>query len=215
MNADLKAILDDIPRLTPEQLREREAEDELVAMRDGWLDDSRDMPRMPWARFSHNAPWIAKFPPRLLNAINGWRPRSRGLVLLGGTGLGKTSSLVARLHEVRQFAKDARRQLPRFLWTTEARLKQARREHALGRGEAPLIRRAVSVRHLIVDELGPANATELMHATIVDERYARGLPTTITSGLTADELGKRYGYAMVRRLNQHADIVDLHEEKKR
>ena len=180
----------------------------VAEMRDGWLDDSGDLPRMHWAR--QDTPFWAGLPAKLRDAVGSWHPRRKGLVILGGTGTGKTAAIVARLHRTRRVAQARPSVLPRFVWSTEARLSRARRVHPLGAGEAPLVRRAQRTPVLIVDELGPAPDVELLHATILDERYQRGRPTTVTSGLTLREMATRYGDAFVRRLLQHAELVDLH-----
>lgn len=210
LSDSLMSIMASIPRLTPGQIQQRQLEDEAVIRRDGWLEDSGDMPRMAWARADNPSFW-SRLTANLKAALDTWDPTRQGLILLGPTGLGKTAGVVAALHRCR---RTQARELPRFLWTTETRLVVARQAHSLGKGIAPLILRAQRVQHLIIDEVGPASNVELIHGAILDERYARGLPTTITTGCTLPDLVQLYSLAFVRRLAELATVVDLHEAAK-
>src|SRR5690606_9469681 len=92
--------------------------------------------------------------------------------------------------------------LAQFAWTTGHALVRARREHGLGDGDAPLIAQAMRASVLVVDELGAEPASEVPFE-VVDWRYASGLPTLITSGLTSTGFRERYGDALWRRLTEH------------
>lgn len=210
----LRAQLEAIPRPTEAEVEQSEREAAWTTVRDGWFRDSPSLPDMPFARIGNDV-WLRGIDRRIIAALRATNLRKRGLIILGPTGSGKTTALIARLFSLREHARrrvlaGEANPLPRFMWTSEAALKAAKQSHPLGRGESPVIRRSCTRAHLFVDEVGPAPDIELLHATIFDHRYNHGLPTTITSGLTLEQLRAQYGIAMVRRLAQHATVVDLH-----
>ncbi|MEZ4437705.1 MAG: ATP-binding protein [Polyangiaceae bacterium] len=172
-----------------------------------------DIPRWPWAGGDE---WAASC-PRAAEAIASWEPHSgTGLAIFGPTGAGKTSALVGAINRLYQRGLDAcaeghKPDPPRILWTSEAALVRAQREHPLGKGTPDLIRDASRIRSLVVDEVGFARGEALL-MEIVDARYRAELPTTITSGRTRADFVEVYGDALYRRIGSHATIVDLHGE---
>lgn len=176
---------------------------------------SEDLPSWPWARFN-NVGWRSKCNKKLIATVRTWHPDNGGLLLLGPTGCGKTSALVARLHELHDDARadaekrgrDARRPV-RFAWCTESDLVAARRGHRLGDGEAPLVRRAMEAPVLIVDEVGPVRDVNVLFE-VLDRRYARGLVTVATSGKTPAQLVASHGDACLRRMVEGGTVVDVH-----
>jgi DNA replication protein DnaC len=93
-------------------------------------------------------------------------------------------------------------------WTQATEIERARRQHALGSGEAPFLRGTQAVDLLVVDDLGQEETrgdTALMD--VVNERYNNSKPTIITSGLRPEELTARYGSAFVGRLNQRGGAL--------
>lgn len=88
-----------------------------------------------------------------------------------------------------------------FMWTRAHDLIRARKEHSLGEGEAPLIDRAKYSHVLVIDEMTSEPASEIPFE-IVDERYAAGKTTVVTTGLRPAEFQRRYGQAMHRRLTE-------------
>lgn len=132
-------------------------------------------------------------------------------LLLGPTGCGKTSA-----------ALWLKAGLPGE-WFHARELAGCERRHALGDGEPPALTRACKARVLYIDDLGTEEARDLaVLQQVYERRYAAGLATVTTTGLTKNMLTERYGAATVRRMrDQHvkrADgsmwpvlVVDLHE----
>lgn len=201
------------------RLELREARYRLAAW---WRDATRpEPPAWPWARFD-DAKFRRLANARVLAAAEAWaRAGGRsGLVLLGPTGSGKTASLVGALH---QLHADKRAELERLdvealrrwrpapdvVWTSGPVLLEERRRERLG-GPAPAIAsRARSAGIVVLDELGYVDMPELL-LDIADARYARGLPTVVTSGARAPDLIARIGAAVWRKLTAGAEIVDVH-----
>ena len=90
----------------------------------------------------------------------------------------------------------------------------ARRNHALGRGEAPLIRKATGAPLLIVDELGFAPGGPTIAMEILDARYSKGRPTALTAGLARAAIVEAYGAAFYRRAATGAVVVDLYAKER-
>lgn len=152
---------------------------------------------------------------RLLESVRAWRVGDPGMLLHGPTGIGKSSAaaiLFLRLvgngwrngGDAWYFARGLR-------WYSAAALSQARREHPLGQGDAPEITRAESARLLVIDDAGWDRDTAAV-SDVLAARYEKSLPTVVTTGLTAVELSKHYGAAVVRRFVEAgggaATIVD-------
>lgn len=195
----------------------------LGELHERWTTCATALPSWPWARWDHAA-WATRVDPRIVGAIEG-TDGTTSLVLLGPTGAGKTSSLVAQLHRLRagaEAAVAARTELHRgspddqppcplvdYAWTTEAQLVAARRGHRLGAGEAPLVERAMSAPLLVLDEITGSAPALVME--IADARYAAQLPTWSTAGMPARQLATRVGAACLRRLVEGGRVVDLHD----
>lgn len=148
--------------------------------------------------------------------------------ILGPSGTGKTTALRAwlsaqcqrayRAAVERGFRDPLYRHTKGILWTTGHALASARKRHALGSGEAPLVEQAESASLLLLDELGFEPRTEVVFE-VLDARYAAGLPTVVTSGLTAKGFADRergYGDALFRRLTDNGvgQLIDLWEKEK-
>jgi DNA replication protein DnaC len=81
----------------------------------------------------------------------------------------------------------------------------ARQQHGLGEGEAALVRRAMAAELAVLDDLGvelDAGAPVVAH--VLHHRYDRERPTIATTGLTVEQLAKRYGAGVARRLVETA-----------
>lgn len=140
-----------------------------------------------------------------LRAALGWRWGHGNLLLLGPTGSGKSTSvaILFRLllgHGVKNGGKSWEN--ARFMaWYRADDLAEDRKEHPLGKGEAPDVYRASHARLLVLDDAGwdrdPAACSSVLAA-----RYETSLPTIITSGKTEDELILHYGAAVVRRMTE-------------
>lgn len=104
--------------------------------------------------------------------------------------------------------------LGRYLWIVGHDLAYTRRNSALGE-EPALISRAKSVRFLVIDEVGTEPLADHVLLEIVNARYAKKLPTVVTSGLTRAAFDERYGSALFRRLTQQGigKLIDGHPKQ--
>lgn len=140
-----------------------------------------------------------------LDVVLGWRWGHGNLLLLGPTGSGK-STVCAILfrqllaHGVRHGGEAWER--ARFMaWFRADDLAEAKREHPLGKGEAPDMMRASRARLLVLDDAG-WDRDPTACSVVLAARYEAGLPTIITSGKTELELIAHYGAAVVRRMTE-------------
>ena len=172
----------------------------------------RVFPNMDFARFSNEA-WRRKAHPKLLNVVAAYEARGP-LLVLGDTGVGKTSAIVARQWNeyerlLREVKAGARRVID-FAYCTGFELSGCRCRSRIG-NEAPLVEQMQRAALAIVDELGfepLAPDGEVM--TVLDHRYRRSVPTIVMSGLTREAFASRYGGAALRRLTEGGLLCDLH-----
>lgn len=120
---------------------------------------------------------------------------SDSLLLMGGTGLGKThlSSALAKVVIDRGFD---------VLYTSVLNMI-AEFEKAKFRGEQDDTDRYFSAELLIVDDLGTelgGSFTESCLYNVIDTRICKGLPTVISTNLTAAQLSERYTGRLFSRL---------------
>lgn len=179
-----------------------------------------DTPEVPWTR-PDDPEFRRRVAPALLEVVKNHEFQKHGsLLLLGPSGVGKTltaNALLHRdLHRVREAAEHYRDQAVQragtYTWTTGATIARARRGHALGEGDPPIVNRVRAAAVAFIDEVGyePNDGTLF---EIVDARYAGRRATVLTSGCTLAELEQKYGGAMLRRLSEKGVgfVVDLHE----
>jgi DNA replication protein DnaC len=161
-------------------------------------------PRFSWAHL--DAPELAKRVKGWATIIDKARAAldAQSIVLLGDAGAGKTSLGCALLRAI----ADRRRKVGMFVTTFE--LAEARRQTRLGVGEAEAIRGAQRASILLIDELA---AERSLADTAVDEvirvRHDEERPTIFTSGFSRDEIGKRYGAGVERRVFEGAVVLRL------
>lgn len=143
--------------------------------------------------------------PDFLRAVNGWTWGCGNLLLLGPTGSGRSTAaavLYRRLLAIGVRDGGEAWERARFLaWFHAGDLAEARREHALGKGEAPELGRAARARLLVLDDAG-WEQDPFVCSMVLKERYELGVPTIITSGKTESELIAHYGAAVVRRMTE-------------
>jgi IstB-like ATP binding protein len=160
-------------------------------------------PRYAWA--SLDAPELAqRVVPETAIAWGQRHLHEPWLTFQGGSGVGKTSLAVALLHErVRSTGIGA-------IVILAFRLANARIQHRAGDGEPLIVERAMRAPVLLLDDVGQELATPANPvADIIQERDAEELPTWITTGLTREEIGQRYGGGVARRLFDRARAVPL------
>jgi hypothetical protein len=199
------------PGCTEDERRRERAEERRERLAALWPIPT--LPRWPWARLSETS-WRERVAPKAVREAARWEP-GIPMLMSGPTGTGKTSSMVARMWDLRaeallwaQEVRDGPCPLVPALYATEIQLVQARRRHPLGYGEAPLVEHAMRRRCLILDEVGATG--ELITHEIVDERQRRGLTTVALTGFELHDLVSRVGDACVRRLEQCARLIDLY-----
>jgi hypothetical protein len=155
-----------------------------------------------WARFS--APELRQrvLAPAVALAQSSWRePR---ICVMGICRAGKTSLAVAML---RQWVSSSGR---RGAFLHAYKLGVARIQHPAGHGEPELVDVALRTPLVLIDDLG-SERDHAMNAIpdVIFERHAEDRPTWVTTGLTRDQLVKRYGLGIVARLFERAKVIRL------
>jgi DNA replication protein DnaC len=153
-----------------------------------------------------------------------WRP-DRSLLLLGPTGVGKTSAaawcfraVLQRGAESPHEPEDDRTALDRALgmvWAHVPTLERARREWPLGRGECPELRQAERASVLVLDEFGWHRDADWL-AVLLNARYERRAPVIVTSASSLAQLERDLPGSLLRRIRESGSapcvIGDAHAE---
>lgn len=189
-----------------------------------WVDRmAKRLPRWRDIRFA-NEQWVATCSKDVVQFARDWSVLKRdgrdfhpaeSVVILGRSGIGKSTALYAQLHRtfrgIRNYAEQGGEigRLPSLMWVSEADLVAESR-----RFDDEMISRACEVEILILDELGTANghtaaagASPVIHR-VLTARYDAGLRTSVTSGMTKDELLARFGSGLVRRMFHQAKSLE-------
>lgn len=163
----------------------------------------------PAYRWSHpDAPDLPNRAPRwgairatILDAVQ----NRRSAVLIGPAGSGKTSVAAAMIRHAWAIHQAEH---PRFFHAH--RLAIARGQHGLGEGEAPMVHWAMTSPMVVIDDLGNERKTELSAVMdVIFDRHAESLCTWYTTPFGHDEISKRYGDGIARRVFEGALVVDL------
>lgn len=143
--------------------------------------------------------------------------RSGWVLLLGPTGVGKTSVATAVGHKLIDFAARAdgsaseHRKAIRFArearMMTGRQLATARQRHRLGEGDPGEVLIAYDASLLVLDEVGRDSPEEVRDVVFHRARASR--PTIMTSSLTKDRFASWIGIDMVRRIEENGVVVDL------
>jgi DNA replication protein DnaC len=142
-------------------------------------------------------------------------------ILLGSTGKGKTSGVLAALRRLRDEAEretiartgalperhPTLQKLHGLQWFSGSEIALARKRHALGSGEAKLISDAIYAPLLVIDEVGFEPLDGALF-DVIDARYNKERPTILTSGLTSKAFAEKYGDALWRRLTERGIVVE-------
>jgi hypothetical protein len=157
-----------------------------------------------WAHFA--APELRERVPvaAVATGQSSWRePR---ICLMGICRAGKTSLAVAML---RQWVSSSGRAAA-FLHAYK--LGVARIQHPAGHGEPELVEVAMRAPLVLLDDLGSERDHALSAVPdVIFERHAENRPTWVTTGLTRDQLVKRYGPGVVARIFERAKVIRVGE----
>lgn len=196
--------------VTPEELHRRNSESaarrERERCRSSWFGRHRDAVREGvlediWAGRLAN--------PKPLRIVDAWLETDAPcLVLLGGTGIGKTT---AAIHGSLRFPDTSR-----FVRASDlgAAIRPTPDERKLGARE-------LSPRHveyLILDDLGSEQITHRFTEalfTAIDSRQSPQRRTVITSNLSRADFRARYDARIISRLNDIARAIDVPGEDMR
>lgn len=140
--------------------------------------------------------------------------------ILGPPRAGKTTAAALRFRALLREgvrAGGAAWELARELrWERALSLALARREWPLGAGPCPRIAQAGRASVLFLDDLGQEAAEDAVLQEVLNDRYERGLPSVITTGLRQYQLSARYGAHLLRRPIDSggvpAEILDLFQK---
>lgn len=125
---------------------------------------------------------------------DGFSKSSASLLFMGGTGLGKTHLSSAIAKAVIDKGHDV-------LYTSALNMiTDFEREKFKGEGDTA---HYLSTELLIIDDLGTEGNgafTESFVYNVIDTRICKGLPTVVSTNLTAHELSARYGERIFSRL---------------
>jgi DNA replication protein DnaC len=124
--------------------------------------------------------------------------------LMGASRTGKTSLAVAMLRRwVSEHGRHAE-------FIAVHRLGFARIQHAAGHGEPEIVDLAMKAPLTLLDDVGSERDTGTNPLPdIVFERHAAQRPTWVTTGLTREQLLKRYGTGVVSRLFDQTKVLRL------
>jgi DNA replication protein DnaC len=141
------------------------------------------------------------------------RPR---VVLVGASGVGKTSLACWMLREVLDAALSSPADLlRRARWARfvdAGRLCRAVREHPLGEGEAAMLSGAIGASICVLDDVGLELQLRMPSNPVVDvirERHAAAKPTWVTTFLAPQAFENAYGSGTARRVFDGATVLSL------
>lgn len=126
----------------------------------------------------------------------------RRVVLVGPAGHGKTSLAAAMFrHRASRGERNA--------WAAAWRLGVVRMQYDLGKGEPPMVKKALAAPILVIDDVGiekntPTNALP----DILFERHQEGMATWLTTAMTRKQTADRYGDGIARRVFEGARVID-------
>ena len=159
-------------------------------------------PAYKWSRFDSEE--LAERVPQASAALAEASCKEPRVCLMGVSRAGKTSLGVAM---IRAWVTRARRPAA---FVHAYRLGTARIQHPAGHGEPEAVDVAMRMPLILLDDLG----SERDHAfsavsDVIFERDAQALPTWVTTGLTREQLVKRYGLGVVARLFERAKVIHV------
>jgi len=168
---------------------------------------------LPFGQFAHfrRGLWRAEVKhERLIAFAEGYEPSRGNVLIVGKSGVGKTTVVAAAAHRLlgEAFAAlDTSAPILNATWLSAPAFARARRETRLG-AQNHLLEQAIAASLLILDELGGESSHDAGWLNeIADERYKARRPTLTTSGFDLAALSARYGAGCTRRLVEPVGVV--------
>ena len=166
-------------------------------------------PRYAWADL--DAPELA-VRVRPANAVERARRLTAaggGAVLVGPSGMGKTSLAVAMLRDLHTRATPFER-AQGFLFVSAYDLAVARSQTKLGDGEAEIVDRAMRATAIVLDDLGTEqDRYGSAVADVIHRRHDYDAVTIATTGFGQEAITSRYGTQVARRLFEVSPRITL------
>jgi hypothetical protein len=156
----------------------------------------------------------ARMDARLWKALSRMRSDERcGAVFLGPSGCGKSSAAAYALLRWSSSVGAATTHRGRVFWLDALEATDAERRYKLGSGDPELLVDAYRAEWLVIDDIGLSTSAMVVQL-VMARRYAAGLATIATTGLTRAQLSEHVGAATVRRIlefrGQKGLLVDCH-----
>lgn len=153
-----------------------------------------------WPMDRTTAERLPRIQKTIRQAVEAWTQPAGPLLIVGPSRAGKTTGMVHGAITLVERSIVERKYWPVPMFARAVDLANARRKHGLGAGDPPLIEQASTAQLLLLDDLGQEVKWDSTMFEVADARYAAGLPTWTTSGLTFQQLTDRYGEAHTARL---------------
>lgn len=168
--------------------------------------------------FRENAPVLRNAKKRVQEFVDLWpgTPDSKGLLLMGGCGAGKTHLAVAALNEVIESGKPGRMLFANFQDLIQE--IQASFDSDQTPGKAEIMRPLLEADLLVLDELGSQKPTTFVQDIlyyVINTRYNEELTTIFTTNYLdnadakQERLEDRIGVRLRSRLAEMADRIDF------
>ena len=155
-----------------------------------------------WSRFS--APELRERVPAAAIALGQSLSQEPRVCVMGICRAGKTSLAVSML---RQWVGSSGR---RAVFVAAHKLGMARIQHPAGHGEPEIVELALRTPLVLIDDLGfERDHVQNAVPEVIFERHAENRPTWVTTGLTREQLVKRYGLGVVARVFERAKVIRI------
>jgi len=161
--------------------------------------------------FHDHAPALKTAKARIHQFVGEWMPQlgTKGLLLQGGCGTGKTHLAVAALLEIIQTDKPGKLLFSNFQDLIQEIQASFDSESPVDKSE--ILRPLLEADLLVLDELGSQKPSNFVHDIlyyIINTRY-NNVRTTIFTTNNVDDLGDRIGDRLRSRLYEMASVIHL------
>lgn len=177
---------------------------------------TESLPDWPWCRVGDpEFEALRAKTPELFEPVLAWTIEGGSMVLLGGTGLGKTAVVRAKARRILdagesgKLPEDKMRVAIGLRFVSVADIAKARRNHPFGQGDPPILRMAYESPLLILDELGREPQGDTSIFELIDARYRAKLTTFITSNMLKKDLPARYTESGSRRITSLGRVIEI------